>query len=77
MGKGGLWGEVKGQSILGGEGFVERFLGYVRGNEEIGEIPTRAAFFGAAEAGAVMRGGVAENRGMRNEGSIWRWGVGI
>jgi REP element-mobilizing transposase RayT len=34
-----LWREVKAQSILGTEGFVERFIDYVRDHEAIPEIP--------------------------------------
>ena len=40
-GRGGrrIWDDVRGQSILGDEGFVNRFVDYARGYEEVKEIP--------------------------------------
>jgi hypothetical protein len=34
-----MWKKVKGQSILGGEDFVEDLIGYVKGQRDIREIP--------------------------------------
>lgn len=34
-----IWSEVRGQSLLGKDGFVQRLIGYVRGHEEVKEIP--------------------------------------
>jgi len=34
-----IWSEIKGQSLLGKDGFVQRLIGYVRGHEEVKEIP--------------------------------------
>ena len=34
-----IWEELKGQSLLGDKGFVERLIGYVRGKQEIKNIP--------------------------------------
>ncbi len=34
-----IWSKVKGQSLLGEDDFVQRLIGYVRGHEEIKEIP--------------------------------------
>lgn len=34
-----IYGKVKGQSLLGGEEFVDKLLGYVRGFEQVSEIP--------------------------------------
>jgi hypothetical protein len=40
----GLWREVRGQSILGGDIFFEKLLVHVRAHEEIKEIPKRQRF---------------------------------
>lgn len=34
-----IWQQVKGQSLLGEEDFMQKLIGYVRGREEIKEIP--------------------------------------
>jgi REP element-mobilizing transposase RayT len=39
-----LWNEVQGQSVLGGEGFVDRLLDYVKGYRDIEDIPKRQRF---------------------------------
>ncbi|MFQ5848424.1 MAG: transposase [Candidatus Methylomirabilales bacterium] len=39
-----IWKQVKGQSLLGKEHFVERLIEYVRGREEIKEIPRSQRF---------------------------------
>lgn len=39
MGEGSIWAEVKGQILLGDEEFVEKFVNYIKGREDIKEIP--------------------------------------
>lgn len=39
IGEKGIWEDVKGQSILGSEEFVEKLIGYIKGHEDIKEIP--------------------------------------
>lgn len=34
-----IWRDVRGQSVLGGEEFIEGFIDYVRGHKDIPEIP--------------------------------------
>jgi putative transposase len=46
MKKGTIWGEVKGQTILGEDEFVERFLNHVRGFEEIRRYRVGRDFWG-------------------------------
>jgi putative transposase len=67
MKNGAIWGEVKGQSILGEDEFVERFLDHVRGYEEIREIPRGQRFLGRPRLEKLWEGGVAGDRGKRNE----------
>ena len=39
IGEKGIWKDVKGQSILGSDKFVEKLTGYIKGHEDIKEIP--------------------------------------
>jgi len=39
IGEKGIWEDVKGQSILGSDEFVKKLIGYVKGYEDIKEIP--------------------------------------
>ena len=39
IGKDTIWRDVKGQSLLGEDDFIEGLIGYVRGYEEVEEIP--------------------------------------
>lgn len=46
IGSESLWKEVKGQSLLGGEDFVQKLINSVKGREEIKEIPRQQRFIG-------------------------------
>jgi putative transposase len=39
VGVGRIWKEVRGQSLLGEEGFAEELMGYVKGQRDVREIP--------------------------------------
>lgn len=67
MKKGAIWGEVKGQSILGEDEFVERFLDHVRGYEGIREIPRGQRFLVRPKLEKLWGAGMAGDRGKRNE----------
>ncbi len=41
-----IWKKVKGQSLLGEEGFAEKLMGYLRGQKDIGEIPRNQRYVG-------------------------------
>ena len=41
-----IWEGLKGQGLLGGEGFAEGLIGYVRGKEGIREIPRGQRYLG-------------------------------
>ncbi len=62
-----LWKEVKAQSILGTEGFVERLIDYVRGYEEIPEIPKAQRYLNRPGLGQLLSGRALEDMGKRNE----------
>ena len=74
MGKGKIWGEVKGQSILGGEDFVERFLDHVRGYQKIWEILRGQRFLGWPKLGKLWEGG---GRSFEEKGVDIRSGRGV
>lgn len=62
-----LWKQVRAQSILGTEGFVERLIDYVRGHEEIPEIPKAQRFLNRPDLGQLFGGRVLQDVGERNE----------
>lgn len=46
IGNESIWKGVKGQSLLGGEDFVQKLISCVKGREEIKEIPRQQRFIG-------------------------------
>lgn len=44
IGKKGIWDEVKGQSVLGEDNFMQEMTDYVKGERDIGEIPRRQRY---------------------------------
>jgi REP element-mobilizing transposase RayT len=59
----GIWEEVKGQSILGEDDFVERLIGYVKGHEDIREIPKSQRYVGRPSLSTLFEGAMsADNR---------------
>jgi len=72
-----IWKKVKGQSILGEEGFIDRFIGHVRGYEEIKEIPRGQRYLGRPGLEDLFSGKVVRDRKMRNERvgrAVGEWG---
>jgi REP element-mobilizing transposase RayT len=51
-----IWKDVKGQSILGGEEFIERFLNHVKGYEEEKEIPKSQRYIGRPGIAKLLKG---------------------
>lgn len=60
IGKENIWKDVKGQSILGEDEFIERFLNHVKGYEEVKEIPKSQRYIGRPELAKLLKG--AERR---------------
>lgn len=52
----GIWEKVRGQSILGEDDFVERMIGYVRGHEDIREIPRSQRYVGRPSLARLFEG---------------------
>jgi REP element-mobilizing transposase RayT len=44
IGRKGIWEEVRGQSLLGEAGFAENLMGYLKGQQDIREIPRSQRF---------------------------------
>lgn len=55
IGEKGIWENVRGQSILGEDNFVERLIGHVKGHEEIKEIPKRQRYIGRPALGILFK----------------------
>ncbi|MFZ3136090.1 MAG: transposase [Thermodesulfovibrionales bacterium] len=51
-----IWKDVKGQSILGEDEFIERFLNHVKGYEEEKEIPKSQRYIGRPGLAKLLKG---------------------
>ena len=60
------WGELKGQIILGEEGFVERFKGLLAEKEGIKEIPRRQRYANRTALSEIFKEGQMRNKTRRN-----------
>jgi hypothetical protein len=61
-----IWKGVKGQSILGDEGFVEQVIKHVKKYEEVKEIPKEQRFLNRPELEEIFQKEVIRNRRKRN-----------
>ena len=71
-----IWGEVKGQSILGDGDFVNRLIDYVRGYEEVKEIPKVQRYLNRPRLTEIFKDTKEEKR-RRDRGiaeAVERWG---
>ena len=71
-----IWRNVKGQSILGDEGFVDRLIDYVRGYEEVKEIPKSQRYINRPALKEIFKNTEGKRR-ERNRGiadAVERWG---
>jgi REP element-mobilizing transposase RayT len=72
----GIWGDVKGQSILGEGDFVNRLIDYARGYEEVKEIPKVQRYLNRPSLNEIFENTEGEKR-KRNRGiaeAVKRWG---
>ena len=56
IGEDKIWKDVKGQSILGEDEFIERFLNHVKGYEEVKEIPKSQRYIGRPGLAELLKG---------------------
>ena len=62
----GIWENVKAQSILGEEDFVEELFGHVKGYEKIKEIPKHQRYLNRPTLKKLFRGDILKDRKERN-----------
>jgi hypothetical protein len=71
-----IWNDVKGQSILGDGNFVDRLVDYVRGYEEVKEIPKSQRYLNRPSLTEIFKNTKGEKR-KRDTGiaaAVKRWG---
>jgi putative transposase len=56
LGEEKIWKDVKGQSILGQDKFIKRFLNHVKGYEEVKEIPKSQRYIGRPGLAELLKG---------------------
>ena len=77
VGKGSIWQDVKCQSLLGEEDFMDEFLGRIKGHEDIGEIPKSQRLMNRPSLPTMFTREVTRNRARRNqviEEAVHRYG---
>jgi len=66
-GKESIWKDLKGQVLLGGEGFIERFLPILSKKEGFKEIPRKQRFLKRPELGKIFSERGIKDKKERNE----------
>ncbi len=77
IGQGSIWGAVKGQAILGEEGFVQGLIGHLKKSKDVVEIPKSQRFVGRPELGRIFKEEVIRDRERRDkkvEEAVERYG---
>ncbi len=70
-----IWKNVKGQSILGEDEFIERFINHVKGYEEIKEIPKKQRYIGRPDLSEVLKAARGrEETGRKAKEAVERYG---
>jgi len=68
MGQESIWKELKGQSFLGEDKFVEKFLRHIKGSEQIKEIPKKQRYVGRPKLEVLFKN--IETKKQRNKNII-------
>lgn len=66
IGSPSIWHDLKAQSILGEEGFVDHFIDHVRGKERVADIPKSQRFAARPTLGRLFAGSEIGSRQDRN-----------
>lgn len=61
-----IWKEVRGQSLLGEEGFAEELIGYLTGQRDVSEIPRNQRYADRPALERIFTADAAVNRSERN-----------
>jgi putative transposase len=67
IGKDSIWPKVRGQILLGEEDFVDKFIGYLRGHEDIKEIPKSQRYIGRPSLNILFKKRELKNTHIRNK----------
>ncbi|HEY4485197.1 MAG TPA: transposase [Nitrospiria bacterium] len=67
MGKPSIWNQVRGQSLLGADGFVEEVGRYLKKHESVREIPRRQRYLHRPRLAEMFNGEVRVDRRKRDE----------
>lgn len=65
-GEKGIWEDVKSQSILGSDEFIEKLIGYVKGYEDIKEIPKNQRYINRPALKEIFKKEMLLNKKERN-----------
>jgi hypothetical protein len=60
------WSELKGQVLLGSEGFVHRIARYLKGAQELKEVPRQQRLVNRPGLATLLAGATGKNRSARN-----------
>ena len=77
IGKGSIWGEVKGQSVLGEESFLKELEPYAKGAKEFKEIPRTQRYLDRPGLEQLFSRRMERGREWRNQKvseAVWDWG---
>ena len=62
-----MWQRVEGQILLGDEEFKERFLNYLKGHEDVKEVPRSQRLIGRPALKELWKDVKEKDKGMRNQ----------
>ena len=77
IGGGSIWGEIKGQSVLGEDRFVKELEPYTKGAEEFKEIPRTQRYLRRPSLEQLFSRGLEQDKGWRNRKiaeAVCAWG---
>ena len=67
MGRTSIWTNLKGQIILGEDSFTERFIGYIKGHNDIKEIPKTQRYINRQSLDNLFKREVLRDKNIRND----------
>jgi hypothetical protein len=66
IGDNGLWRELKGQTLLGDDDFIDALIGYVKGYKEVEEIPKVQRYVSRPSLYEIFESTRVRSKGVRN-----------
>ncbi|MDI6889652.1 MAG: transposase [Thermodesulfovibrionales bacterium] len=62
-----IWAKVKGQILLGGDEFIKGFISYLRGREDIKEVPKSQRYISRPSLDSMFTGKVLKDKHIRDK----------